>query len=329
MGSPIVELQRALRSLRRSVTFQTRLPIGRAPHIHARGQINPFTLEQPSSLREAARGLANTLDARLMAGGIDLLNEMKLGSEVRHVVHLAKVADLRGIVLTREFLTIGAATTHAEIERDPNVAAVLPTLPAIVSEIANVRVRAVGTIGGNVMIGSRTYDWLPMLLALGADISFEDRASQWHPIDVLTTKDGAWRIPQRLLRAIRIPLRGDPVLLYNRDLKPAIALATCLRSAAGQQAARIAVACVHDAPVVRDVEGFAELDVLTPSVTARSAAHSIAGPPRAEAVAELLGARVAARFPAPHDDGLAGSPYRQAMIRRLAVRGLAEALERA
>jgi carbon-monoxide dehydrogenase medium subunit len=329
MRSPIVEVQRALRSLGRSVMFQTRLPIGRAPYVHARGQINPFTLEQPSSLREAARGLANTLDARLMAGGIDLLNEMKLGAEVRHVVHLAKVAGMRGIEVSREFLTIGAATTHAQIERDANVAVLFPNLPDIVSEIANVRVRAVGTIGGNVMIGSRGYDWLPILLALGAEISFEDRESRWYPIDVLATRNGRFRIPLRLLREIRIPLRGEPVLLFNRDLKPAISMATCLRSTTHYYAARIAVGCVHDSPVVRDVEGFDELDVLMPSVTARSATHTISGRPRAEAIAELLGARVALRFPKPHDDGLGGAGYRQAMIRTLAIRSLQEALEHA
>lgn len=309
--------------------FQTRLPIGRAPYIHTRGQINPFTLDQPVSLREAARGLANKLDARLMAGGIDLLNEMKQGSEVRHVVHVVKVADMRGIEITREFITIGATTTHAEIERDPNVATVLPTLPNIVSEIANVRVRAVGTIGGNIMIGSRTYDWLPILLALSAEISFEDRKSQWYPIDVLASANGAFRIPHRLLREIRIPLWGQPVLLFNRDLKPAISMATCLRSAAQEYVGRVAVGCVHCAPVVREVEGFDELDVLTPNALARSAGHTVVATPRVEAVAELLGGRVALRFPKPHDDGFAGSAYRQAMIRTLAIRSLQEALEHA
>lgn len=329
MRSPVVELRRALRALRRAAVVQARLPLGRAPYIHARGQINPFTLDRPSSLREAARGLATQLDARAMAGGLDLLNEMKQGAEVRHVVHLGRVADLRGITLTREALIIGAATAHAEIETNANVAQVLPTLPRIVREIANVRVRAVGTIGGNVMAGSRSYDWLPVLLALGAHVSFEDRETQWFPIDVLTTKNGGWRIPHRLLREIRIPLWGEPVLLYNRDLKPVISLATCVRSAAHEHVARIAVGCVHAAPVVRDVEGFDELEIVTPRVVDRSAAHSIAAKPRADAIAELLGARVAARFPKPHDDGFASASYRQAMLKTLAIRSLQEALERA
>lgn len=326
MRSAIVAMQRALRSLGRSILFQTRLPTGRAPYIHARGQINPFTLEQPASLREAARGIRKTLDARLMAGGVDLFNEMKQGAEVRHVVYLGKVADIRGIAITRDFLTIGAATTHAEIERDPNVATALPTLPKIVSEIANVRVRAVGTVGGNVMAGSRSYDWLPLLLALGADISFDDQQTRWSPIDVLITASGAFRVPHRLLREIRIPLRGNPVLLFNRDLKPAISMATCVRTVMQQRTGRIAVGCVHGAPIVREVEGFAELDVLTPLVSARSAAHTIAAQPRVEAIAEGLGSRVALQFPKPHDDGIVGSSYRQAMLRTLAIRSLQEAL---
>ena len=329
MISPFVEVRRALRSLRRAVMVQTRLPIGRAPFIHARGQINPFTLEQPVTLREAAVELAYELDARIMAGGIDLINEMKQGGEVRHVVHIGKVARLHGIEITREHLLIGAAATHANIERDPNVAAVFPNLPGIVSEIANVRVRAVGTVGGNIMIGNRGYDWLPILLALGAEISFEDHEMEWYPVDVLVGDDGRWRIPHRLLREIRIPLWGNPVLRFNRDLKPAISLAICLRSGARARTGRIAVGCVHAAPVVREVLGFDELDVVTPTIATRPANHSITGGPRTDAIAETLGAQVAARFPKPHDDGLVGSGYRQAMMRTLSIRGLAEALENA
>ena len=93
----MVRMRRAVRAAVRACTVQRRAPIGRAPLIHARGQIRPFSLDQPTELRAASRALGSTLDARAMAGGIDLLNEMKLGSEVAHVVYLGRIPELRTI----------------------------------------------------------------------------------------------------------------------------------------------------------------------------------------------------------------------------------------
>ncbi len=326
MPDAIVQARRLLRYIGRSCTYQRRTPLGRAPLIHARGQIRPFTLDQPAELRDAVAGLSRHLDARAMAGGIDLLNEMKCGSEVRHIVYLGKIADLRRIAVTREYIFLGANATHAEIERDANVASAIRQLPGIVRELGNIRIRAVGTIGGNLMAKGRYYDWLPILMALGAELSFGERNNKWFPAEMLISKDGDWRVPERLLKEIRIPLWGNPRLLFNRDLKPVISVAVCVRTAGDRRAGRVAVGCMHSAPVVRELEGFDELETVVPNVASRTAAHSTVPRLRSEAVAEAVGTRAANALPRAHEDGFAGSAYRQVMARTLITRALYEAL---
>lgn len=326
VGSTLVRLRRAVRTAVRACTVQRRTPIGRAPLVHARAQIRPFTLHEPRDLLEAARSLATLLDARAMAGGIDLVNELKLGSEVAHVVYLAGVPGLRDLTEDERFITFGAAVSHAQIERDPRVAAALPELPAIVRELGNVRVRAAGTIGGNLMAGNRGYDWLPILLALDAQLAFADAAARWRPIAMLVSDEGTWRLPRRLLAAVRIPLDGRPALRFHRDLKPAISVALCVRDPASGRCGRVAVGCMHAAPVAREL-AFDELTPLALRIADRALDGAATPQPRLEAIAEALGARAAALLPKPHDDGLVGGGYRSAMARTLIPRLLRDVLE--
>ena len=262
-----------------------------------------------------------------MAGGIDLINEMKLGSEVDHVVYLADIPMLHGIKQRGEYLVVGAATTHAEIERDPKVNAVLRQLPAIIQEIGNVRVRLVGTIGGNVMAANRYYDWLPLLMAFDAELCFDDRGKRWYPAHTLTSSRGEWKIPHCLLTTIRIPLGGSPRIRFNRDLKPAISIAVCVRNSGHGEIGRVAVGCMWPAPIVAKLEGFDEIRNVALDVRSRVAEFVQDPRPRVDAVAEAIGARAAAMLPKPQEDGLVSSDYRRAMARTLISRTLHEVLD--
>ena len=327
LTTSLTRAQRFVRRLGRACIRQTRGPAGRLPLIHARGQIRPFTLDEPVTIGEALRGMSRHLDARVMAGGIDLINEMKRGSEIAHVVYLRGIAALRGIDVTWDFLTIGAATTHVDIERASDLPLSLRSLRAIVQEIGNVRVRAAGTIGGNVMAANRNYDWLPILMALQAEICFADRPDAWHPVEMLTLPLGYWRLPERLLYAIRIPLRGSPHLRFNRDLKPVITVAVCLRREASGDSGRVAIGCAYTAPVVREIEGLDESSNVALRTATRTVDALRESVPRPDALAGVIGSRSAGMFPQPHDDGFASSAYRRQMTQTLIVRTLREMFE--
>jgi aerobic carbon-monoxide dehydrogenase medium subunit len=119
----------------------------------ARSMLRPFELAEPTSVTEASALLARHGDtARLYAGGTELVLAMKEG--LIHYDYLVNVKTIPGLAGIRRdgdgTLRIGAAATHRTIERDPLVREHFPVLARMETDVANVRVRAVGTLGGNL-----------------------------------------------------------------------------------------------------------------------------------------------------------------------------------
>src|SRR5262245_44067832 len=114
--------------------------------------LQPFVLEEPASIREASALLARYGEAaRLYAGGTELLLVMKEGLlHYERLINLKTIVGLAGITREAGTLRIGAATTHRTLERAPEVRTHFPALAHLEAHVANVRVRATGTIGGNL-----------------------------------------------------------------------------------------------------------------------------------------------------------------------------------
>ena len=90
-------------------------------------------------------------EALAIAGGTDLLGEVKEGIvSPATLISLAAIPELQGIELDSHGLTIGAATTLAEIEGRADIAEGYPLLSQAISSVATPQVRNVGTIGGNL-----------------------------------------------------------------------------------------------------------------------------------------------------------------------------------
>jgi xanthine dehydrogenase YagS FAD-binding subunit len=97
--------------------------------------------------------------ARFIAGGTDLIPLMHdhLAAPIR-LIDLKPAHDLRGVRLAADgALAIGALTTLTDIERDPAVAERAPILIEAVREAATPQLRAMATIGGNLL--QRTRCW--------------------------------------------------------------------------------------------------------------------------------------------------------------------------
>lgn len=126
-----------------------------------------FELCTPHTVAEAVKLLAECPGAMIVAGGTDLVPNMKheLFTPPR-VVSLAKVRELRGIC-TRDdgSLVIGAMTSLAEVAASDLVRAHAPALAQACSLIAGPQLRTMGTLGGNVLLDTRcqwynqTYFW--------------------------------------------------------------------------------------------------------------------------------------------------------------------------
>src|SRR5438132_12475197 len=129
-----------------------------------------FTVHQPKDTAEASEMLAQFGEkARLYAGGTELLLAMKHDLlRYEHLVDVKTVPGLDRIEAKDSVLLIGSAVTHRVIERSALVKEKLPVLSEMETNVANVRVRATGTLGGNLCFAEPHSDPATLLLALEA-----------------------------------------------------------------------------------------------------------------------------------------------------------------
>lgn len=114
--------------------------------------MNNFAFATPTTLEEAVGLLAENDDARLMAGGVDLVHEMKQGIRTPSlVVHLARVEGLDRIDLDGGRLVIGALAKVGELETNALVAGHAPLLGQAAREVATPQLRTMGTVAGNIL----------------------------------------------------------------------------------------------------------------------------------------------------------------------------------
>ena len=96
---------------------------------------------------------------RVIAGGTDLLTLMKadLASPTR-LIDIKPAHPLRYVRVDPDgALRMGALTTLAQIERDTQLAERLPILPAAVRDAATPQLRAMATVGGNLLQRNRCW----------------------------------------------------------------------------------------------------------------------------------------------------------------------------
>jgi xanthine dehydrogenase YagS FAD-binding subunit len=107
-------------------------------------------LVRPESAEQAVQALGN--GAKALAGGTELVPLLRDGlSSAETLVHIANAVP-RGIDGTR----IGAGTTLAELEIDPQIPEVLREACA---QAASPQLRSMGTIGGNLLQATRCWYW--------------------------------------------------------------------------------------------------------------------------------------------------------------------------
>jgi carbon-monoxide dehydrogenase medium subunit len=134
--------------------------------------VRRFELALPGSVDDCLGILAERgPDAKLLAGGTDLLPQLKNGLlKPSWVVDLSGVPALRALGRgNRRGFRIGAAVTARELERDPVVRSAYPALAESAALIGSVQVRNLATVGGNLCNAAPSADTAPPLLALDAE----------------------------------------------------------------------------------------------------------------------------------------------------------------
>jgi xanthine dehydrogenase YagS FAD-binding subunit len=113
--------------------------------------MTPFHYHAPSSVQEICQALRLEGSA-LMAGGTDLLSQMKSGHQaVTHLVSLKNVPGLKSISKTAKgSLLLGAGVTLTDCAEHDLVRRQWPLIRQTILEIASLQLRNVGTVGGNL-----------------------------------------------------------------------------------------------------------------------------------------------------------------------------------
>lgn len=219
-----------------------------------------FRFLRPRSLADAFTAFAaNSDDAAWMAGGTELLQVMKMGlAQFGTLIDIKGIADLHGLGAEGDgALIIGAGTTHRVIERSPIVREHVPALAALESEVANIRVRNTGTIGGNLAFAEPHSDPASFLLACDATVHLVGpRGGRDLGIDDFILGP-LWtaREEDELLVSIRIPAPGPGAgrgyAKFAFFERPAASVAVCLAVEDGTVTqATVAVGSMTDIPTI-------------------------------------------------------------------------------
>lgn len=130
-----------------------------------------FEYFAPTSVSEALALMAKNADAKFLAGGHSLLPAMKLRLATPvALIDIGRIQDLSGINDLGDKISIGALTTHCEVERSALLKHALPLVSEVASHIGDRQVRNRGTIGGSIAHADPAADYPAGLLALGAVI---------------------------------------------------------------------------------------------------------------------------------------------------------------
>jgi len=124
----------------------------------------PESLDTAVALLAGARG-----DARVLAGGTDLLVQMRadiLDPEL--IVDIKKIPETRAVAQEKGGWRVGAAVTGAELKENAALRKAWPGVVEAANLIGSTQIQGRATMGGNLCNGSPAADSVPALIAAGA-----------------------------------------------------------------------------------------------------------------------------------------------------------------
>jgi len=135
-----------------------------------------FNYQKVDSVAAAVEALQGAEDGKLLAGGQTMLPTMKhrLASP-SDIIDLSGIAELKGISVSADSVTIGAMTTHGEVAASADVQKAIPALAKLAGHIGDPAVRNRGTIGGSIAYNDPAADYPAAVIALGATVKTNQR----------------------------------------------------------------------------------------------------------------------------------------------------------
>jgi aerobic carbon-monoxide dehydrogenase medium subunit len=171
-----------------------------------------FAYHRPDSVGAAVDLLAEYGDdAKILAGGQSLVPMLAMRlTHFDNLVDISRLAELVGIDLCDNEIRIGAATPHAFVGMDDEVADSVPLLTLATPYIGHFQIRTRGTLGGAIAHADPAAEYAAVALALDAQMeAVSPRGARDIPANEFFT--GLWEnsmAPDEILMAVRFPVWG-------------------------------------------------------------------------------------------------------------------------
>jgi carbon-monoxide dehydrogenase medium subunit len=288
--------------------------------------LHAFDYFAPSSVEEAIALLSqNGAHARVLAGGTDLLVQMRQGRhKPKTIVDIKRIPELNRLDYDpAKGLSLGAAVPCIRIRNDPLVAAAYPALVDAVSLIGGIQIQGRATVGGNLCNAAPSGDAISAAIALDATcVVAGPNGMRSVPVAAFCTAPGQTVLENgELLITIQFPkarpnsgarhLRFTPRKEMDNAVAGAAAWVELSQSRRRIKDARIALATVAPVPLLAE----------------RAAASLIGKAPGDIPFAEAAG--LATAVAAPRDSMRGTAAQRRHLIAVLVKRALREATSRA
>jgi carbon-monoxide dehydrogenase medium subunit len=282
--------------------------------------VRAFAYERPAHLDEAVALLGeHGPDARLLAGGTDLIIRLRDGSvRPRVVVDVKRIGELDGRIRDDDgHLTIGAHTVMTRIAADARIQRGYQALAEGAAVVGSAQIRNRATLAGNICNASPAADTAPALLVYGARVVVAGPDGERRiPIDEFFVRSGVTTLARgELVRAIELPRpttpRGSVHVRRTRRRGHDLASVTLACAVQADGVTRLAYGSVGPRPLLVADETGLLADPGAPDL----------------AKMELLETLFGAASPSPRS--MRASPeYRLAMLHVLGLRAVATAIGR-
>ena len=159
-------------------------------------------LYEASSVEEAIQLRLEHPEAQIIAGGSDVLVQMREGKRAgKELISIYMIDALRGVSVDADAnIRIGSLTIFSHITRDPIIRKYVNVLGEAVDQVGSPQIRNIGTIGGNTCNGVTSADSASTLHAYEAIVE-------------LTGKDGVRRLPIKdfYIKAGAVDIKPDEI----------------------------------------------------------------------------------------------------------------------
>lgn len=282
-----------------------------------------FVLHQPDSIEGASTLLTqHGEEAKILAGGSELILLLKLGvTDCRHLIDVKGIPNLDRLHYdsTAQLLRIGPLVTHRVIECSKEVQEHFPLLVDMERQVANVRIRNIGTLAGNLCFAEPHADPGTLLVAYQARIKARSPEGErtLEVSDFFVDFYETALDKNEVLSEIEIPKLGPnfsgTYLRFCPGERPIVGLALIVGwNGEGAEEIRIVLGCVGPKPL-----------------RAAEVEEGLTGKPADEILARSTEAgEKAALLCDPTEDIWGSVEYKRQIVKTLVTRGLSELCQR-